>query len=332
MSGSESSQTEMRQQRIPNEFRSAAIALVAVLFLMWWANGKDPRIDIFTLGATYALVGLGMYVPYVLGGSLGLAYGAYAAVGAYAVGLIANKTGIPLVFAWVIGAAVAAAIAVVLGMATRRLSGFYLAAVTLLFGNAFETWLIDTDSVGGSLGQGGIRHVSLFGWIPTRYQWVVLSGFLVLIIAFFVDRLRMSPWGVVVRGMRDVPLAVESAGARVPSLNLVALAIGGAIASLGGSLFASTVHGVTPQTFGLEIVFLALFMPLIGGIGTSWGAVLGAAIVAKLTLDFDAIKTSGQLILAVGVIVILMVAPRGVAGYLDAIRKRLVPGWTSRHG
>lgn len=322
----------MTQQRIPNELRSAIIAVVAFVPIVWWANGAGARIDIVTLAATYALVGLGMYVPYVLGGSLGLAYGAYASVGAYAVGLVANKTGMPVALGWVFGSIVAALIAVVLGMATSRLSGFYLAAVTLLFGNAFETWLITSDSVGGSIGQGGIRDVSFFGWIPSRYQWVVLAGVIVLVIAYFVDRLRMSPWGVVVRGMRDVPLAVESAGARVPSLNLVALALGGGIASLGGSLFASTVHGVTPQTFGLEIVFLALFMPLIGGIGTSWGAVLGAAIVAELTLNFDAIKASGRLILAVGVIIILMVAPRGVAGYLDALRKRLFPGAAARHG
>jgi branched-chain amino acid transport system permease protein len=312
--------------------RSAIIAVVVLVPLVSWANAKSSNIDIFLYGAMYALIALGMYVPFVLGGSLGLAYGAYAAVGAYAVGLTANKTDLPVVFGWAFGAVVAAAIAVVLGMATRRLSGFYLAAVTLLFATAFETWLVTTDWVGGSLGQGGIRDVSLLGWIPSRYQWVFVSAVLIVVIAFFLDRLRMSPWGVVVRGMRDVPLAVESAGARVPTLNLVALAIGGGIASLGGSLFASTVHGVTPQTFTLEIVFLALFMPLIGGVGTSWGAVLGAAIVAELTLNFDAFEASGKLILAIGVIVILMVAPRGVAGYLDAFRKRLLPGTSAHRG
>jgi branched-chain amino acid transport system permease protein len=145
---------------------------------------------------------------------------------------------------------------------------------------------------------------------------VFVSAVLIVVIAFFLDRLRMSPWGVVVRSMRD----------------LVALGIGGGIASLGGSLFASTVHGVTPQTFTLEIVFLALFMPLIGGVGTAWGAVLGAAIVAHLTLNFDAFEASGKLILAVGVILILMVAPRGVAGYVDALRKRLTPGTSAGRG
>jgi branched-chain amino acid transport system permease protein len=270
----------------------------------------------------YALIGLGVYVPYVLGGSLAMAYGAYAAVGAYAVALVSVKTDLPVALGWLAGPPAAAAIAVVLGLATSRLSGFYLAAVTLLFGGAFETWLIDTDAVGSSTGFGGLRPLSLVGWEPSRFEMGVLSAGLVIVLAFAVDRLRVSPWGRVVRSMRDVPLAVESAGTRVPVLTLVALGIGAAIASLGGSLFAATRGSITPETFTLHIVFLALFMPLIGGIGTPWGAVFGAAIVVWLTLHFDAFETSGTLILALGVIVILMVAPRGVLGYVDWLRRQ----------
>jgi branched-chain amino acid transport system permease protein len=67
-----------------------------------------------------------------------------------------------------------------------------------------------------------------------------------------------------------------------------------------------------------------VFMPLIGGAGTPWGAVLGAVIVVELTLDFPAFSESGTLILALGVIVILLVAPRGIIGYVDASRARLL--------
>ena len=295
----------------------------AVVLLVLW-NGGGYEQDLFTLSAVYALIGLGVYVPYVLGGSLAMAYGAYAAIGAYAVALVSVKTDLPIVLGWVAGPIAAAAIAVALGAATRRLSGFYLAAVTLLFGTAFETWLIDTEVVGGSLGFGGLRKLDLLGWEPNRFEMTVLAAVLVVSVAFAVDRIRLSPWGAVVRSMRDVPLAVESAGTRVPTLTLVALAVGAAIASLGGALFATTRLGITPETFTLHIVFLALFMPLIGGIGTPWGAVLGAVIVVKLTIDFDALETSGTLVLALGVIVILMVAPRGVIGYLDALRRQVL--------
>jgi branched-chain amino acid transport system permease protein len=216
-------------------------------------------------------------------------------------------------------------VAVVLGFATRRLSGFYLAAVTLLFGTAFETWLTDADGItGGAGGIGGIRGVEVFGWEPDRAQQVVAAAVLVLLVAFAVDRLRQSPWGVMVRSLREVPHVVETSGVRVPVLNLVTLAVGAMIASLGGCLFATFVGGVTPETFTLSIVFLAVFMPLIGGQGTPWGALLGAVIVVELTLDFPAFSESGTLILALGVIVILLVAPRGIIGYVDAARTRLL--------
>ena len=315
-----------------NEYKSGLLSVAGAVLLVIWVGSNAYRQDLFTLAATYALVGLGVYLPYVLGGSLALAYNAYASVGAYAVGLVSAKTGLPVALGWLAGPVVAAVIAVVLGVATRRLSGFYLAAVTLLFSTAFGTWLINTEWVGSSGGIGGIRPLSLFGWAPTRYQLVILSAALVLVIAFVIDRLRMSPWGIVLRSARSVPLAVEAAGARVPTLNLVVLAIGAGVASLGGSLFATTVHGITPETFTLTIVFLSLFMPLIGGVGTPWGAVLGAVIVVELTLNFPAFSSSGTLILSLGVIVILMIAPKGVLGYLDAARKRLVPSPTSRGG
>lgn len=315
-----------------NELKSIAVAAAVAVVLLIWVGGNAYRQDLFTLAATYALIALGMYVPFVLAGSLSMAYGAHAGIGAYAVGLVATKSDMPLIVGWIAGPVVAAVVAVVLGLATRRLSGFYLAAVTFLFGTAFETWLVDTDSVGGSGGIGGIPPLSLFGWEPSRLQMVISAAVLVLVVAFVLDRLRMSPWGVVVRSVRDVPLAVEAAGTRVPMLNLVALAVGAAIASLGGALFATTVRGVTPETFTLSIVFLALFMPLIGGTGTPWGAVLGALIVVELTLNFPAISSSGTLILALGVLAILLIAPRGVLGYLDAGRKRLTTTFGSRGG
>src|SRR4051794_27388153 len=141
-----------------------------------------------------------MYVPYLMAGSLSMAYGAYAGIGGYAVGLLSSRTGLPLALAWVAGPIVAAAVAVLLGLATRRLSGFFLAAVTLLFGMAFTALLVDAESLsGGSGGLGSLRELNLLGWVPSHYQVVIGSVFVVCLIAFLLDRLRMSPWGIIVR-------------------------------------------------------------------------------------------------------------------------------------
>lgn len=298
------------------------LGLVGAALILGWVGLDGYRQTLVTTAATYALIALGMYVPYLMAGSLSMAYSAYAGIGAYAVGLVSAKTSAPLALAWLVGPAVAAVVAVLLGLVTRRLSGFFLAAVTLLFGMGFTAWLVDFEAIsGGSAGLGSLRELSLFGWVPTPYQVVLGSAVLVCAIAFLLDRLRMSPWGIIVRTMRDAPRAVEAAGVRVPGLNLVALALGAAIAAVGGGLFTYSTGSVTPDTFTLNIVFLAIFMPLIGGAGTPWGAVLGAVIAVELTLNFPAISTSGTLLLAVGVLVIMLVAPRGVIGYADRLRR-----------
>ena len=293
-----------------------AVGVAGAALIMLWVGFDGYRQTLVTTTATYALIALGMYVPYLMAGSLSMAYGAYAGIGGYAVGLLSAKSGLPLALAWVVGPVVAAAVAVALGLVTRRLSGFFLAAVTLLFGMAFSAWLVDAEGIsGGSGGLGNLRPLSIFGWQPTHYQVVLASAGAVCVIAFLLDRLRLSPWGVIVRTMRDAPGAVEAAGVRVPVLNLVALAIGAAIAAIGGGLFTYSAGSITPDTFTLNIVFLAIFMPLIGGSATPWGAVVGAVIAVELTLNFPAIQTSGTLLLALGVLVILLVAPRGVLGY-----------------
>ena len=114
--------------------------------MLLWVGFDGYKQTLVTTTATYALVALGMYVPYLMAGSLSMAYGAYAGIGGYAVGLLSNHTDLPLWLAWIVGPIMAAVVAVLLGLVTRRLSGFYLAAVTLLFGLAFSAWLVDAEA------------------------------------------------------------------------------------------------------------------------------------------------------------------------------------------
>jgi branched-chain amino acid transport system permease protein len=303
------------------------IGLVATGVMLLWVGGDAYRETLIITTVTYAMVALGIYVPYVMSGSLSMAYAAYAAIGGYSVGLISRETNLPLWTAWLAGPVVAAILAVLLGLVTRRLSGFFLAAVTLLFGLAFAAFLRDADGLtGGAGGLGQLRTLNLLGWKPDAYELMVVSAIAVCVVAFLLDRTRMSPWGITVRTMREAPRAVEAAGVRVPTMNLVAHGLGASIAAIGVAVFTYSVGSVTPDTFKLDLVFLAIFMPLLGGSGTPWGAVLGAVITVWLTLNFELpdVELSGTLILALGVLLVLLIAPKGVIGYADKLRKVLV--------
>jgi branched-chain amino acid transport system permease protein len=310
--------------RLPDH-QALLLGSVGALLLVVWGGANGYRLSLLNTAAMYALIALGMYIPFVMAGSLSLAYSAYAGIGGYALAIVATKTGWPLWIAWLIGPAIAAALAVVLGLATKRLSGFYLAAVTLLFANAFRVWLVDQEGLtGGSAGIGNLRKLAVAGWQPTVRQLTISGVVLVCIVAFLLDRLRLSSWGVIVRTLREVPDAVEAAGVRVPTMKLVALAVGAAVAAIGGALFTSSAGSITPDTFTTSVVFLAIFMPILGGMGTPWGAVAGAVLVVELTLNLSLFSTSGLLLVSLGALFILLLAPRGVLGYLDSVRRQLV--------
>lgn len=311
-----------RRTRVTPDVRSLAVAAVGAGAMVLWAGQNGFNQDLLLLTAAYALIALGMYVPFVLVGKLSLAYGAYASMGGYAVALVATKTGWPLLVAWVLGAVVAAIAATILGAATSQLSNWYLAAVTIMFTTAFESWVKDADDItGGASGIGGIREFELLGWTLTRDQSIYAATILVVVMAFVIDRLRLSAWGVTARTIREAPLVVETSGVRVSWMVLLSLAFGAGIASFGGALFTSSVGSITPETFTLQIVFLALFMPLIGGVGTPWGAALGAALVVQLTLNSGSFANSGTLILAVGVILMLLLSPNGIITMVDRSRR-----------
>jgi branched-chain amino acid transport system permease protein len=275
--------------------------------------------------ALYALIGVGVYIPFIMSGSLSLAYAAYASIGGYSVALIASKTGLPIWFGWFIGPVASAVAAVILGQLTRRLSGLYLAAITFLFAQAFQSWLNTAPGfTGGQSGIGGFRATSIFGWIPTHQAQIVMAVVLVIGVGFAIDRMRLSPWGITVRATREVPDAVEATGVRVPMLNLAALGFGAAIAALGGALFTTTTNVVTPTTYTLNLVFLAVFMSLLGGQGTPWGAIAGAVLIVELTLNVPGLETVGSLLVAVAVLLVMLIAPNGVLGIINAGRQRVL--------
>jgi branched-chain amino acid transport system permease protein len=290
--------------------------LVLAALVVLWIGGDLFREDLAMQAVMYALLALGMYLPFNLGGALSLAYPAYVAIGGYAVGLVATETSWSLLMGYLLGAVVAALVALLLGLASRRLSGFYLAAVTVLFVFAFNAFLLHQENLThGALGIGGIRSFGLFGHEVPRQAFVAASVFVVWLVAVAVDRIRRSPFGVAVQSTRDAAPAVEAVGIRVPTVKLVVLTAGAGIASLGGGLFVSANGAVGPDTFSLNLVLVAIFMPLLGGERTAWGAVLGAGIVVELVSNVPVFQSAGSLIFGLAAIVVLLAAPKGLLGY-----------------
>lgn len=308
--------TGIRMLRHHRWTAEVVVTLIAAGLLIAYGSGPSFRQDYVVLICTYGLLALGMYVPYIMSGSLSLAYNAYLGIGAYACGLISTKAGWSSLWGVPIGVILSAAIAVLLGLATRKLTGFYLAGVTLLFGVAFQVFLLDREPItGGAIGM-PVARPELFGHTFKRFEIMIGAVALVWIVGILLARLRQSPYGVVVRLRKDVPQVVEASGISSATAGIVSLALGAAIGSLGGSLFGMMNSVAQPESFGLHIIFLAIFMPLLGGQRSPWGAVLGAVIVVVFTFELDLLEDTGTLIFAIAILLVLRLAPEGLLGLI----------------
>lgn len=298
----------------------AVLLLVAVGCLGMFAASSSYNRDVMLLVCLYTLVGLGMYVPLVLHGELSLAYGAYVSIGAYAVGYLATSTGVPPVVGIPLGAAVSAAVALMLGLGTARLNGFYLAGVTLLFDRAFRAFLLDSDWLGGAAGFPSFSPGSIFGVRLTRTVIAGIAVGVTVLAIVYVSRLRRGPFGLLARYQRETGVTVESIEVSAVGVKVLALAAGAGIAAIGGALLSLSNGAVFPETYQFNIVVVAIFAPLLGGQRSPWGALIGGTAVAWLYFGIDVGQEAGALAFAVAVLVVIRVAPGGILGILAWLR------------
>lgn len=296
------------------------VSLVLSAAFLAYVEANAYRQDLGMLAIAYALLALGMYLPLALCGSLSLAYNAYFAIGAYAVAIISHAAAAWMPVAIPIAVLISMATAALLGLVTRRLSGFHLAVATMMFGIAVHTWLLNTDSVtGGATGIGDIPRLDILGWGLDRGPLIAFGVILVWLIATAIGRLRASLVGIAMRAQRESLVAAAANGVPTAALRILALAVGAGIATLAGVLLAFMNRFVLPDSFAIKVVFLVLFMPVLGGLATPWGAVLGALLVVAFTLGFDFFQGPGSLTFGLLTLGVLLLVPNGLLGGLAAL-------------
>lgn len=307
----------------PITWEIALTVLAASLFVLFGIR-SGHTIDMAFLALCYGFLALGMYVPFNLCGSLSLGYNAYFAVGAYSVAILSNSAPAWILFSLPLALVISAVLAGILGYLTRKLSGFHLALATLMFGIATQRWLVNTtDVTGGAAGLGGFGAPDIFGIGTGREQLLVVATIVIWFIAFGISRIRGSAVGIAWRVQRESSIAAEASGVPTVRMRLFALMIGAAIASIGGIVLALANGFVVPESFPVSVVFLVLFMPLLGGTGSPWGALIGAGIVVFLTVGFTGFGLPGALTFALFTLAVLIIAPKGILGIAGQLFERL---------
>ena len=235
-----------------------------------------------TYAGLYALLALGLNVIWGMGGMINLGLVGFFAVGAYVAALAALKLGAPMLAGLCLAAAAAAAAGWAMALATARLRGDYLAIITLGFSEVVrlvasnEIWLTrGTDGISGIPGPWRGRLT------PEQFNLVYLVLIVVAlgIVFAMTERLRCSPYGRVLRAIRDDEQVAEMAGKPVRAFKVEAFALSAAVLGLAGGLYAHYTSFIAPDAFVPLVTIYVVLALTVGGTGNNWGAVLGACLV-----------------------------------------------------
>ncbi len=239
---------------------------------------------------------------------------AFFGIGAYTAALLNGR--VPFVVAIVAAVAFGAIAGSVLGFGIRKLSGMAFAMVTLAIAQMLYLIAMQSDRLGGENGLPNIFP----GGLTTSGVWYLVLACCTIGIAFFWVVVN-SPLGAALRGLRDDTTRLGALGANPRTLRVMALTLAGAGAGLAGSMNAYSLGIVTTENLFWTQSALPIFMIVIGGVRTFWGAAVGAVILTWLTHELSQ-RTSGY-ILYLGILLafVIIVMPQGVLGLLGTSRR-----------
>ena len=310
----------------PARRRAVPIA-VAVLVLLAFAPFVLAPNELNTLGRIlyYGLLAASLDLLVGIVGLPSLAGAAYFAVGAYTAGLLARDvtTFAPALF---LAAGLAGALAALAtGWLAVRSRGIFFLMLTLAIGEIiFQITQSAEGLTGGSNGLYGIPAVELGGTVlggaASKYWWVLTGAVVGFAIVWAVAH---SSFGLTLRGIRENEARMRAIGYPTLRCTYAAYVISGGVAGLAGSLLAAQQQIVTPADAGFGTAVLALVAVIIGGAGTLWGPVLGAAVVILARDEIgQSLDGHGALLLGAVFIFCVYLLPQGIAGGLKGRRRR----------
>ena len=302
--------------------RNAVLAMLVALALVPLASAQFPYATVLLVDILIAvLFAVSLHFIMGPGGMHSFGHAAYFGLGAYGAAMLLKGLSLPMELAIVLGPLLALAGALVFGWFAVRLSGVYLAMLTLAFAQIVWSVVFQWDEfTGGSNGLVGIWPSARFA-SKSAYYWLALA--LVAASVWALRRMLFSPFGYAMRAGRDSPLRAQATGIDVVRVHWVGFAIAGLFCGLAGALYAFAKGTISPESISVGRSVDGLVMVLLGGVQTLAGPVVGAA--AFTWLQDTIIRTTDYWRALLGAIILALVLafPQGIAGGVGALVQRL---------
>ena len=303
---------------LPKAWRRAGWAALAALALVALLNGPAPYALVLMIDLLVAVL-FAASLHFLMGpsGMHSFGHAAYFGLGAYGAALCFKALGLPMEASLLLAPLLAAAGAFVFGWFCVRLSGVYLAMLTLAFAQIVWSVVYQWDALTG--GSNGLVGIWPSPWLaPRPAYYLLVLAFTVAGCGLLVKMLH-APLGLALRASRDSPVRAAAIGIRVPRLQWIAFVVAGTIAGLAGSLFAFAKGTISPETLGVGKSVDGLVMVLLGGVQAVSGPWVGAALFTWLQ-DTVARQTDyWRALLGIVMLALVLVFPLGVAGGLKRV-------------
>ncbi len=276
----------------------------------------------------FIIVAIGLSLVMGFGGQVNLAQAAFFGTGAYVSAILTSTYGWDPWLAAPVAILSTCLMALVVGLPALRVQSHYLGIVSLGLAVALASVLTNATFTGGASGISKIPPLPVPGVDMTddyNYYYLVLAA-LVLLVAL-ARLIAGTTLGRRLRAMRDDTLAAAASGIEIPPYRLLAFLLGGLFAGVAGVLYAHFVRYVSPDTFGLDTMFLLLAMVIIGGQDSIWGVAVGATLLIAARNLLTGLDAYQQLVYGALIVATVVFAPRGLAGAASAARRRLPFPW-----
>jgi branched-chain amino acid transport system permease protein len=293
----------------------AAIGILAVLATLP-AYGTAYNVVLMIDILVFALFAASLHFLMGPAGMVSFGHAAYFGLGAYGAGLLLLRAGFPMEAALVTAPFVAGIGAALFGWFCVRLSGVYLAMLTLAFAQIAWSVVFQWDSfTGGSNGMIGIWPAA---WASSKTVYYLITLVLCATGVLAMRRIVFAPFGFALRAGRDSPLRCDAIGIDLQRMQWGAFILAGMFAGVAGALFAFSKGSVSPEVMAISRSVDGLVMVLLGGVQTLSGPVVGAAAFTWLQDTIARNTEYWQSLLGATILAIVLAFPRGIVGFLAA--------------
>lgn len=313
--------------------RSSLVLVICALVVAMILPPFLPRniVDLLVFTCIYSIAGLGVGLLLGQCGIANLGQSVFYALGAYATAYITVTLGSSSLLGFVAGIVVSALVALVIGWPVLRLTGHFLALATLALGIIANAIFYEWDWLThGSLGFGGIPKLEVFGFAldtPLRFYYLVAT--VLLLCLWLASNLIDSRTGLMLRAMRDAPEAAVSLGVNRQWLRTRIFVLSAVLGSLAGSLFAHYGSFVNVQSFGIEKAISFLIIPVLGGVTSLPGVVIGALFITLVPEVLARLGNVHQILFGATLMAVVVLMPSGLTGGFERLSRYFGSGQQS---